>query len=114
MRFRLACARFRGELSELTEESCVSGWFAHDSGGRAILLTLLAWRVGEDRVAAWVDATAARLELHPAAVTFVDIEDTALAAEDDPDRAEYTRAFPFVPRLVATALVADEQCPPAE
>ena len=78
--------------------------------GEATLLTLLSWRVGEEPVAAWVAATAERLQRHPATVTFVEIEDTALADQEEP--SVHARAFPWVPRVVAAAIVADELCPP--
>ena len=81
--------------------------------GEAILLTLLSWRVGEAQVADWLSASADRLQVHPAAITFVELEDTALGVDDDAVRAAHGEAFPYVLRVVATAIVADELCPQA-
>ena len=79
--------------------------------GEAILLTLLAWRVGIRQVDAWLGAAAVRMGTRSAAVTFVDIEDTALAAaEADPVQLGM---FDWVPRVVAVAVVADDLCPVA-
>jgi hypothetical protein len=79
--------------------------------GEAILLTLLSWRVGEAQIADWLSDSAKRLQVDSAAITFVELEDTALGMDDESSRARHGEAFPYVPRVVAAAIVADELCP---
>lgn len=80
--------------------------------GEAILLTLLSWRVGPEQVAEWLATSSERLGVHSAAITFVELEDTALASADEVGRIAQSEAFPYVPRVVAAAIVAEELCPP--